>query len=184
MGNKRSKGVLSANEERMVEAFIDDICHQLCLNIRNHQDARYYRNIGWEGFLEVYREQPTSFRGNGLRGWGSAALVIHEKLLAEKESQERSFFQEISLNAPVSAENDVPLIELLGPRTGDHQNSVCFWDYLDRLSLRDRDAAFLACRLIDQETLSEIQRVYHWTPQRVYRAFNTLKAAMEEYLSI
>ncbi len=184
MGNKHSKGVLSSREERMVETFIDDICHQLSLDIRNSRDAQYYRNIGWVGFLEVYHDQPDSFRGSGRRGWGSAALAIHEKLLAEKQSRDFSFYHEISLDAPVFNENETPRIDLCGPRTGDHQNSVCFWDYLHRLSLQDQDAAFLACRLVDQETLTEIQRVYQWPPERVYRAFNALRSAMEEYLRI
>lgn len=184
MGNRRSRGVLSSREERMVEAFIDDICHQLSLDIRNPRDARYYRNIGWVGFLEVYRNQPDSFRGHGRLGWGSAALAIHEKLLTEKRAQEFSLYHTVSLEAPISAETETPRIELLGSPRGDHQNSVCFQDYLERLTLEDSDAGFLARCLINKDTLDEVRLVYQWSSPRVYRAFNALRSAMEEYLRI
>lgn len=184
MGNKRSERTFSRQEERIVTAFIDDVCRQLQLDLRNVHHAKCYRNIGWEGFLEVYREQPGSFQGNGQLGWSAAALAIQEKLLAEKRAQDLSRYQELSLDAPLAGEDSVPRIELLGFRRGDHQNSVCFWDYLDRLALRDEDAGFLAHRLIDKETLDEIQLTCRWSPERIGRAFNILREAMEDYLRI
>jgi len=146
-----------------VDSFIDTLCGQIGLNDRDGSSARYYRDLGWEGFLEVYRAQPESFRASGTRGWCSAALVIHEKLREEKRAQDFALYGQISLDAPISADNETPLIELLGFRRGDHQNSVCFWDYLERLGEEDRDAAFLARRLVEEETMEEIQDVYHWS---------------------
>jgi len=183
MGRKRSKGALSPGEERLVDNFIDDICDQLGLRTRN-ADLRYYHNLGWEGFLEVYRNQPDSFRGSGRRGWSSAALVIYELLREEKRGRDFDLYRTIPADTPVPEENKTPLLDLLCHGGGDPQNSVCFWDYLERLSAETEDAAFLAYRLIDRETLEEIRCVYDWPPDRLYRAFNTLRAAMEEYLKI
>lgn len=171
-------------ETRLIDSFIDDICGQVGLNTRDSNSARYYRNLGWEGFLEAYRAQPESFRANGVRGWRSAALIIHEKLQAEKRMQDFTLYGQVSLDGPISAENELPRLELIVSRHGDHQNSVCFWDYLERLRKNDHDAAFLAYRLVDKETMDEIRDLYHWSADRLYRAFNNLRTAMEEYLSI
>jgi len=37
---------------------------------------------------------------------------------------------------------------------------------------------------MDKETMEEIQGVYHWSSDQLYRAFNNLRMAMEEYLRI
>lgn len=184
MRGRGARRDFTSREARLIDSFIDDICDQLGLNTRDISTARYYRNLGWEGFLEVYRSQPESFRAGGFRGWNSAALVIREKLWEEKQARDFALYGQISLDAPVSEEQEVPLMELLVFRQGDHQNSVCFWDYLERLGERNQDAAFLARRLIDRETMEEIRDVYDWPPDRLYQAFNSLRAAMEEYLRI
>lgn len=184
MRRKDLRRGFTPREERLIDSLIDDICGQLGLNVRDVSSARYYRNLGWEGFLEVYRAQPESFQASGVRGWSSAALIIREKLWEEKQAQGFALYGQMSLDAPISAENELPLMELMVSRCGDHQNSVCFWDYLERLGERNRDAAFLARRLVDEETMEEIQDIYHWSADRLYRAFNNLHTAMEEYLRI
>jgi len=184
MSRRHGGHAFSPREERAVNFFIHDICGRLGLDTRDAGSARYYRNLGWEGFLEVYQAQPESFRGSGRRGWSSAALVIHEKLRSEKRERDFARYGQLSLDAPVSEENQTSLMELLVFRRGDCQNSVCFWDYLERLGERDWDAAFLAYRLMERETMEEIGDVYQWPPERLYRAFNRLRAAMEAYLRI
>lgn len=170
-------------EMDLVTAFVDDICSQVGLNTRDG-NSEHYRSLAWEGFLEVYRAQPGSFQGDGIQGWSSAAQAIYEKLQEEKRAQDLALYGQISLNRSISAENELPLMELIASRGEEHQNSVCFWDYLERLEERDRDAAFLAYQLMGKETVEEIQNICHWPTDRLYRALTNLRVAMEEYRHI
>lgn len=170
-------------ETDLIASFVDDICGQMGLDMRDGNSA-HYRSLGWEGFLEVYRAQPERFRGDGIQGWSSAAQAICEKLREEKRAQNLTFYGQVSLDRPISAENELPLVELIAFCHEDHQNSVCFWDYLERLKARDQDAAFLAYQLMDKETVDEIQKLCHWPTDRLSRALSSLRAAMEAYWRI
>ncbi len=184
MGRKRRHSDLSPREERTVDAFIDEMCIVLGLDTRTPGSAQLYRSVGWMHFLEVYRSQARCFRGTGWAGWHSAALAIRAGLLQEKRAQDYGLYGVVSLDAPAFREGDTPLLELLGPKTGDHQNSICFRDYIERLGGISQDASLLANRLIVGESLEEVAHLCRWTPERSWRAFNTLREAMEQYLLI
>ncbi len=170
-------------ETDLIASFVDDICGQMGLDMRDGSSA-HYRSLGWEGFLEVYRAQPERFRGDGIQGWSSAAQAICEKLREEKRARGHTLYGQVSLDRPISAENALPLMALIASRGEDHQNSVCFWDYLERLEERDHDAASLAYQLMDKETVDGVQNICHWPADRLYRALTNLRAAMEEYRHI
>lgn len=170
----------SRRDQKFVEDLIRDICDEVGLDCREPD----YMNIGWEGFLDVYRNQRGGFWGDGNRGWYAAAKVIHEKLTREKAILDFARYGLVSLDAALSPENTETRLDRLQTRGGDFQNSVCFWDYIDDLEQRSWDAGFLARRFIEGDTPDEIRHVNHWGSARFYRAFNELREAMEGYLQI
>lgn len=72
----------STRDRRHVENLTMDICRMLGLNPKEPD----YKNIGWETFLEVHRNQPGAFRGSGRRGWSAVAKITHERLTREKDA--------------------------------------------------------------------------------------------------
>ena len=143
-----------------------------------------YQNIGWEGFLEVYRNQPGIFSGSGRRGWQEAARVIYEKLAQEKATKDKIRYGQISLDIPISAEIPVERIDLLRNIAGDFQNSVCLRDYINELSRRSPDAGFLARRFMEGDTLDEVRHLNHWGETRTNQAWHKLREVMEDYWRI
>lgn len=171
---------LSERDRRYVEQIIAEICRRLKL----YRFPSDYREIGWVGFLEIFRAHREKFLGTGREGWAQAARVIYERLYAEKQAEDILKYQTISLDEPISPENDTPRGEYLLPKHGDFQSSVCFWDYLADLDRASHDAGLLARALANGDTLREVQRDNGWKACRTNTAFRETRRAMEEYLRI
>ena len=101
----------SRRDREYVEELILEICERIGLNMRNAGLRDICLNTGWESFLQVYREQPESFRGSGWRGWDSAAKRIREKQLQVKRALDFARYGQVSLNQPARDESTSPRIE-------------------------------------------------------------------------
>lgn len=173
--------IFSRRDREYVEELILEICERIGLNMRNAGLRDICLNTGWESFLQVYREQPESFRGSGWRGWDSAAKRIREKQLQVKRALDFARYGQVSLNQPARDESTSPRIEYLRTRIGDFQDSVCFWDYIERL---DEDEAFLAVRLTEGDTPGEVRELYHWEWNHLLQVSARLREAMLAYYRI
>ena len=92
-----------------------------------------------------------------------------------------SYYQQVSLDLPVSDKVPMPHAELLQSPHGDFQNSVCFFDYLERMG---PDVSKMAHSLIHGCSMEEIRGYYRWSRPHTYHTFNCLRAGILEYLRI
>lgn len=90
-------------------------------------------------------------------------------------------YGQVSLNQPARDESTSPRIEYLRTRLGDFQDSVCFWDYIERL---DKDETFLAVRLTEGDTPGEVRELYHWEWNHLLQVLAKLREAMLDYYRI
>jgi hypothetical protein len=165
-----------------VDAFIDEMCIVLGLDTRTPGSAQLYRSVGWMHFLEVYRSQARWFRGTGWAGWHSAALAIRAGLLQEKRPRTMGCMAWTRWMPQRSGRGHTVLSFWAQDRRPPER--ICFRDYIERLGGISQDASLLANRLIVGESLEEVAHLCRWTPERSWRAFNTLREAMEQYLLI
>ncbi len=173
----------SLREQSYVQELTRRLCRQAGLTGR-YAEAADWAGIGWECFLEVYHRDPKQFLGTGTQGWYAARDAILDRLYAEKDLLLRTSFRQWSLDAPISDEIEEPRTELLPFSVGDCVNTVCLFDYLDRLHPLAPDAALLARCLMQGDTESEIRQFYRWSGDRYLCAFTVLRSAMEEYEKI
>lgn len=176
---------LSSRDSKLVDAFIDDICHWCGLSAgRADKNPPYYHSIGWIGFLTVYRRNPESFRFDGRQGWSCAGELIRQGLLRERRALYRTYFGERSLDAPISVESCASLLALLPSQVDIDQDAVCLQGFLERLEEKSRDGAALARRLIEGDSPEEARATNRWSRERFKRAYGELRAALEKYRAL
>lgn len=171
---------LSERDRKYVEWIIAEICRKLKL----HRFPADYQEIGWVSFLEVFHAHREKFFGTGKEGWKLAVQVIFERLSMEKRTEDILKYQTVSLDAPISPNVDTTRGELVRPKHGDFQSSVCFWDYINDLGHASKDAAVLARALANGDTIEEVRQDYGWGTYRTGAALKRTRRAMEEYLRI
>lgn len=130
MRRARKRG-FSLRERRMIDGFIKEICRTERLPLNDPQLFQ----CGWEAFLSVYRDAPEGFSHDGTKGWRRAYLIIRDALLQERRAMEFFLYHVDSLDKPVNEEIEISRMELLEQPHGDFQNSVCFYDFLNRLDV-------------------------------------------------
>ncbi len=168
---------LSRRERNMVEEAVTQVCWAMGVSPRDGE----LRQTAWAEILSVYREDPTGFRGSGMRGWRLACDLAGEAVWKEEQYRQRRKYGELSLDQPVKGDTETTLLQLLHSPAGSCENSVCLWDYLSR---QHPDVQRTAQGLLEGETLDQVRDCCRWTRDHAYWAFYTLRAAMEEYLKI
>lgn len=173
---KRKRG-FSARECRLIDGFIRDICRRLRLP-ENDPDLN---QCGWEAFLSVYRDAPELFSHQSFYGWKRAYLIIWDSLVRERDYIYMSRYKMDSLDQTVSEEVTITRGELLQSPHSDFQNSVCFYDYLERM---DKDTRRMAYGLLGGGTIEEVGASCRWNLTHAYDAYYRLQKQMMEYVAI
>ena len=174
---KRRRRDFSPRERQLIDRFIEEICQALHLP-PNDEDLH---QCGWEAFLSVYLKMPELFSSNSAEAWRRAYQAIWGALEKERKRIQRSIYQSFSLEQPISKEVPVPRAQLLQTPHGDFQNSVCFYDYLDRMG---QDVSRMAYSLIRGCSVEEISGYYRWSKPYTDDTYRRLQVEMQEYLRI
>ena len=112
----------------MVEEAVTQVCWAIGVSPRDGE----LRQTAWAEILSVYREDPTGFRGSGMRGWRLACDLAGEAVWKEEQYPPAAEIWELSLDQPVKGDTETTLLQLLHSPAGSCENSVCLWDYLSR----------------------------------------------------
>lgn len=168
----------SRREEAVVERMIRDAIRELALE---RGSAEELHAIGWQAFLSVYHYDPVGFRWDGAGGWARAYQAVYDALSAYKKQRNDDCYRLISLDKPISGENETPLISRLPTHHGDFSQYVCLCDYLSRLPWDEQQ---LAWTLINGYDLEEIPAAFYCDPKEVEGTYHRLRESMEQYLRI
>lgn len=168
---------ISPREQRLIGNFIQGILH--VRHISEHNEDLF--QCAWVAFLRVYRDNPSAFSSSHSHGWERAYLMISDALSDAQRQNNFWLYGQTSLDQPVSCEIAVPRVHLLMAPHGDFQDSVCFYDYLQRMKQNTRRMAYA---LINGSSISEIQSHYGWHPSYVHYIYQDLQTEIQEYLNI
>ena len=177
MPMKQRRRDFSLRERQLIDGFIEEICLALHL-LPNDEDLH---QCGWAAFLSVYRDAPHLFSSNSLEGWRRAYHIIWDALTQERRQIQAALYRSVSLDLPVSRDVPVSRAQLLQAPHGDFQNSVCFYDYLERMG---QDVNKMALSLIQGCSIEEISGYYRWSKPHTYYTYNQLRTGLLEYLRI
>ena len=168
---------LSQRERQTVEDAITRMCRALGVSETDGD----LRQAAWAEILSVYRDDPKGFQGNSMRGWRRAYDLAGDAILKEVRVCQRQFYGQVPLDGSAWKDSETTLLQLLHSPSGSFENGVFLRDYLSR---QHPDVQRAARGLMEGETLGQLRGCYRWSWHHAYWAFNSLRAAMEEYQQI
>ena len=165
---------LSSREEIYFERFVRSILQDMRLRDTDGDLLQMGRLSLWE----LYCEEPAGFFLPDGRGWVSAYERIRTCFESERKARSARRWHERSMDQPVNEQSSTPLGSLLVQHCGDHQNTVCFFDYLDHLERKTRQLAY---GLLAGYSQQETQRRFGWSADETAVAAGCLREKMTQY---
>lgn len=131
----------------------------------------------WEAYLEVdTRDSPGKRTYNF---WDDVFLRVRDRLveLQREQNRLRALESSFSLNQP-GPDGKGEALEWVNPGTGDFVNRVMFWDFLSRLSKRERRVALQYIQRCPEDEICQNCRM---RPQELRNIRGHLKRHLEIY---
>lgn len=167
----------SRREEDLIDQTIQATGRNLFLSKGLEEDTR---SIGWCTFPDVYQKYPAQFLWTGIGGWARAYLEIQTELRAF-QVQETARYYTPSVDQPLAAESETPLLHIFRAGHADFRSYVCLRDYVQRLP---EDEKWLAGTLSSGYTLEEIPVLFRCEKEELAQIHDLLQRSMMEYLKI
>ena len=165
------KWKLEGRNQALAEGFVQEVC-------RVYQVApedEYLRQAAWQGFCQACRSYGGVNRHYDF--WDYAFLCTREALL-DCRREERWWKWILSLDHPVSPEDETPRRERWLPVQGDFTRGLDFLDYLDRM---EEEVRMLARGLMAGYSWQEVAWWNDWSPYQLSRFRWDLTRAMIAY---
>lgn len=99
--------------------------------------------------MDVYQKYPAQFLWTGIGGWARAYLEIQTALRAFQVRETARYYTP-SVDQPLAAESEAPLLDLFRAKHADFRLYICLRDYVQRLP---EDEKWLAGTLSSGYTL-------------------------------
>lgn len=130
--------------------------------------------------MDVYQKYPAQFLWTGVGGWARAYLEIQTALRAFQVRETARYYTP-SVDQPLAAESEAPLLDLFRAKHADFRLYICLRDYVQRLP---EDEKWLAGTLSSGYTLEEIPVFFRCKKEKLTQIHDRLQRSMMKYLEI
>ena len=130
--------------------------------------------------MDVYQKYPAQFLWTGVGGWARAYLEIQTALRAFQVREIARYYTP-SVDQPLAAESEAPLLDLFRAKHADFRSYICLRDYVQRLP---EDEKWLAGTLSSGYTLEEIPVLFCCEKEELTQIHDRLQESMMGYLEI
>lgn len=130
--------------------------------------------------MDVYQKYPAQFLWTGVGGWARAYLEIQTALRAFPVRETARYYTP-SVDQPLAAESEAPLLDLFRAKHADFRLYICLRDYVQRLP---EDEKWLAGTLSSGYTLEEIPVLFCCEKEELTQIHDRLQESMMGYLEI
>ena len=128
--------------------------------------------------MDVYQKYPAQFLWTGVGGWARAYLEIQTALRAFQVRETARYYTP-SVDQPLAAESEAPLLDLFRAKHADFRLYICLRDYVQRLP---EDEKWLAGTLSSGYTLEEIPVFFRCKKEKLTQIHDWLQRSMMKYL--
>ena len=130
--------------------------------------------------MDVYQKYPAQFLWTGVGGWARAYLEFQTALRAFQVRETARYYTP-SVDQPLAAESEAPLLDLFRAKHADFRLYICLRDYVQRLP---EDEKWLADTLSSGYTLEEIPVFFRCKKEKLTQIHDRLQRSMMKYLEI
>ena len=130
--------------------------------------------------MDVYQKYPAQFLWTGVGGWARAYLEI-QTALRVFQVRETARYYTPSVDQPLAAESEAPLLDLFRAKHADFRSYICLRDYVQRLP---EDEKWLAGTLSSGYPLEEIPVFFRCKKEKLTQIHDRLQRSMMKYLEI